>query len=324
VLEHVEFYAQDIRILQELGFDIQITTRINELRSADLYFVWWWTWAFAPLTLAKLLRRPILITGVFDHQLPDGTWELSGRPYWQQWLLRSALEHASANVFISQLEYQQIPRRFIVQQPKYVPCGVATDLYAPNGASKTNSLLTIVWMNPPNAQRKCIPELIQAAAIVHRHYPTIRFIIAGDPTAYRPELEQLVQAVNGQAYIEFPGVISPQQKIEALQQCQIYLQPTRTEGFGLAILEAMSCGAAIITSPVGTVPEVTGDTVVFVDGTKPQQIAQAIMRLLEDETLRTHLGQRARIRAETLFSYEQRKQGLAHILDELLFSTARV
>jgi hypothetical protein len=78
VLDRVEFYAQDLQILAELDFDVRIATSLTEIRPADFYFIWWWTWAFFPLTFARLYGKPSLITGVFDY------WCFKDRPYLQQ------------------------------------------------------------------------------------------------------------------------------------------------------------------------------------------------------------------------------------------------
>src|SRR5690349_19390744 len=110
-----ELYAHDISILKELGFEVNIATTLSEIRSADFYFIWWWTWAAFPLLVAKCLHRPTLITGVFD------AWYWDQRPRWHQILHKFAFQHANANVFISQLEYQQIPEMLYVNNPYYVP-----------------------------------------------------------------------------------------------------------------------------------------------------------------------------------------------------------
>src|SRR3712207_4854025 len=103
MLRRVEFYAQDIRILEDLGFEVSLATKLREIRPADFYFIWWWTWAFVPLAVAALLRRPSLITGTFEFS------SFPGRPRWHQMLIKCALKRANANVFVSQLERQQIP-----------------------------------------------------------------------------------------------------------------------------------------------------------------------------------------------------------------------
>ena len=105
-LQRVEFYAQDVQILQDAGFEIDFVSRLQDLRPADLFFVWWWTWAFAPIGFAKALRRPVLVTGVLDINYYES------RPWWHQAGMRRAFALADANVFTSELEFRELPRRF--------------------------------------------------------------------------------------------------------------------------------------------------------------------------------------------------------------------
>jgi len=318
VLKRVEFYAQDLRILRELGFDVRITTRISELRPADFYYVWWWSWAFAPVTLACILRRPVIVTGVLNHQRTDGVWEFELRPYWQRVLIRYAARKASANVFLSKIEFEFAKALFGAQTKNYYsPCPIDTELYSPAPDTARNDLLlTVAWMNPPNARRKCIPQIIEAAAIIHRARPHTRFVLAGDPTTFEPELKRMISAVGGEGFIECPGPITREQKIDYMRRAAIYLQPTFTEGFGLAIAEAMACGTAVVTSRVGTVPEVAGDAVAYVDQS-PVQIAREAIRLLDDVKTRQKLGECARRRIVEHFSYARRKQDIQTLISKL-------
>src|SRR5205814_9199823 len=127
----------------------------------------------------------------------------------------------------------------------------------------------------PNATRKCLVEVIEAAALVHDRRPDVKFVIAGAKGDFADEAAAIVRRLGAEQYLELPGAISKEEKIRLMQQCAVYLQPTRYEGFGLAILEAMSCGAPVVTSPSGAVPEVVGDTALMVDATSPASIADA-------------------------------------------------
>ena len=105
-----------------------------------------------------------------------------------------------------------------------------------------------------------------------------------------------------------------------MQKCGIYLQPTKFEGFGLAILEAMSCGAPIITSPVGAVPEVVGQSAVFCDGKDPRSIADAILFVQKHPCRAEQLGTEASIRAGTFFPMKRRIHSLRQIIDAVVTS----
>jgi glycosyltransferase involved in cell wall biosynthesis len=240
------------------------------------------------------------------------------RPRWQRELISLSLRRATVNVFCSRLEYETVPRHFRVRRPGYVPLSVDTQLYRPGGARQEPFLLTMAWTGGVNAVRKCIPELVQAAAIVHRRHPEVRFVVAGERGDSYPQLARLVRELGAEGYVEFPGVVSREEKIDLMQRCQLYLQPSRWEGFGLAILEAMSCGAAVVTSPAGVVPEVAGNAARLVDGTSPSTFAQAIIQLLDDPASRHELGRCARERAERHFPLTRRKHAMSRLITALV------
>jgi glycosyltransferase involved in cell wall biosynthesis len=79
----------------------------------------------------------------------------------------------------------------------------------------------------------------------------------------------------------------------------------------------MSCAAPVVSSPVGAVPEVAGDTAILVDGTNPDEIAAATIALLDDPAYSRSLGIQARSRAVRLFSYQRRKNDLDRIINQV-------
>ena len=170
----MEFYAQDIRILRELGFRVDVATSARELRGADLYFGWWWTWGFVPALYARARRRPMILTGVFDE------WAYPARSAPERLMHRVSLAAPSANVFISRFEYESVPRSFRVNRPVYCPLTVDTTTYAPGGA-RGDFLLCVAGsgMHRGNAKRKCMEELIRAFAIVAADARQLELVIVG-------------------------------------------------------------------------------------------------------------------------------------------------
>ncbi|MFO0569269.1 MAG: glycosyltransferase [Polyangiaceae bacterium] len=305
ILRYNEFYANDIRCLRELGHDVRLATHPRELGPADAYFVWWWTWAWAPVAVAKTLRRPVVVTGVFDYD------DYPQRPPAHRVLMDLALRYADANIFLSKLERELVPSRIRTRNPLYSPCVIDTDIYSPAEAPREKFVLTIAWMNNGNSRRKCIPEVIQVAARLHACFPDYRFVIAGEKGSdYHEVLAPLVQRLGAADYIEFPGVVSREQKVNLLQRCSLYLQPSRFEGFGVGNLEALACGAPTLTSPVGAVPEVVGDAAELVSGIDVELLSEAARGLIEDESKRAALSTRGRERAVREFSFERRKRDL--------------
>lgn len=84
----------------------------------------------------------------------------------------------------------------------------------------------------------------------------------------------------------------------AMARAAIVAVPSRwEEPFGLAALEAMACGAALVCSPRGGLPEVAGDAALYADPARPGALADALLALARDPALRAALGEAGRARA---------------------------
>jgi glycosyltransferase involved in cell wall biosynthesis len=318
LLERIEFYRQDIEILRELGFHVIPATCWKEIPAdVDLHFIWWWQWAFLPMLKSFRRKIPALVTGVFDYRWPSGRDYLH-RPAWQKWLMRDGLKRAKANVFISEIEMRVVTEALQVTRPLYIPPVIHTDVFRPGAQDREDFVFTVALMKGLSPWRKCIPEIIQSIPGVVERHPEIRFIIAGERGGAHADLVALAAKLGVARHLDFLGVISHEKKIELMQRCKVYLQPTRYEGFGLAILEAMSCGAPVVSSPAGAVPEVVGDAGLLVNGESPEAIAAAIDRYLEDAPLRQRMGDAARRRAETVFPYSRRRNELGKAIADML------
>jgi len=308
-IQYTDFYVQDINALKELGFEVRIAIRPWEMCAADLYFVWWWSHACFPVTLAKALGKPAIITGTFNCRLyPD-------KPLWQRALIEYSLGQAACNINVSMMEYEQLRVEFPKAKWTYSPHCVDTSELRPGRDDREDFACTIAEMTLGNAERKCIPELIRAIPLAAKEIPEIRFILAG---RIDESLLRLAREVGADKFAAFPGVVTKEEKIRLLQRCKVFLQPTRFEGFGLSILEAMSCGAPVVTSPAGAVPEVVGEGAEFVDGTSPEQIAAAIVRLWRDSARRSALSLAGRERALKLFDHSRRKKDIKRCVESAM------
>ncbi|HVS88018.1 MAG TPA: glycosyltransferase family 1 protein [Candidatus Acidoferrum sp.] len=107
--------------------------------------------------------------------------------------------------------------------------------------------------------------------------------------------------------IRMPGYVADADLPALYSLATVFVYPSLYEGFGLPVLEAMACGAPVITSCVSSLPEVAGDAAVLIDPSDAGALTLALQQVLRDSQLRKSLSQRARQRAQ-LFTWEQTAQ----------------
>jgi glycosyltransferase involved in cell wall biosynthesis len=100
----------------------------------------------------------------------------------------------------------------------------------------------------------------------------------------------------------------------------LFVQPSRWEGFGITLLEAMAAGTPIVATSVGGVPEVVvhGETGLLVPPGSPEELARACAALLRDRDRAARLARAGRARVESRFRIERLAEETAALYRELL------
>ncbi len=159
--------------------------------------------------------------------------------------------------------------------------------------------------------------LIEAMAQVAARNPRCVCLIAGDGPA-RPSLEAAARARHPEGRIRFLG--ERRDIPEILSALDLYVQPSRREGFGLSALEAMASGLAVVASSTGGLPEVVrdGETGVLVPPGDAEALAAAVAHLLEDGERRRRMGAAGALRARREFPLEKMVHRWAELYRRLL------
>lgn len=197
-----------------------------------------------------------------------------------------------------------------VRRTESVPNGIHVDLDTAQRPDDAGTV-TVAYLGTL-MRAKGVIDLLNAAGHVVKKYPNTKFRFAGDWWQQEPELQDEVKQIAAehrlQQSVEFVGRVEGDAKRRFFLQTSIFVFPTWSDSFGLVNLEAMAAGCPVIsTRGVGAIAEVVSDGVtgMLVEKQNPQQLADAIIRLIENPELRRTMGEAGRKRYLEFFTFEK-------------------
>lgn len=140
-----------------------------------------------------------------------------------------------------------------------------------------------------------MPELI-------KKIPNLVYVAVGTGRQ-EATLKDMARHLNLNGRVLFTGLVSQEELLGLYGVCDVFVMvsrelPSASEGFGIVFLEANACGKPVIGGKAGGVPDavVHGETGLLVDPNDPQEVAEAVVRLLMDDSFAERLGARGRQR----------------------------
>lgn len=140
--------------------------------------------------------------------------------------------------------------------------------------------------------RKNLTALLQAFARLRRHGDIdagVQLVLAGTQGRLAAPLARTVRALGLESAVVLPGFIDDDDLPAVYSGAAVFVFPSLYEGFGLPVLEAMACGAPVVTSNAASMTEVAGGAAMLVDPRDVAGLAAAVAQALHDERLRERL-----------------------------------
>lgn len=122
---------------------------------------------------------------------------------------------------------------------------------------------------------------------------------------YKEQLEQQISKQKLGDKVHLLGYVSEERLKYEYETSAIFVLPSSAESFGIVLLEAMASGCAIITTNATGCPEVVGDTALLIRPKSPEDVRNALIKLINNDELRGELGFKARKRVEEEFTWEK-------------------
>jgi glycosyltransferase involved in cell wall biosynthesis len=162
---------------------------------------------------------------------------------------------------------------------------------APGSSRNEDSVLFVGQLY----RAKGLFDILKAAPLVQQSRPDVRFIIAGKAVSQHiaSEIERAYLENTASDAILFLGQVTGRAKLELFLRASVFVLPSKFENMPYALLEAMSTGLPVVTTPVGAIPELVEEGIngFFIQPGDYYALADRIVRLLEDAPLRATMAQ---------------------------------
>jgi len=151
--------------------------------------------------------------------------------------------------------------------------------------------------------------------------PVVLVVVGGDDSGHLSEIAHLADALGLSSEVHFTGLLGREESMQALVDADIFILPSLSENFGMAVVEAMLARLPVVISDhVGIASEVAaaGAGIVVPLEAGPEAFAKAVSDLIDDSSLRSALGAVAETFARAFYSEDAVSLGLEHLFSEII------
>ncbi len=270
---------------------------------------------------------PLFYSGKIALTLHDISYEVHPKQFnWNswadkillKWVSKKAAQKAKIIFTISEFTRREVIKYYGLAPEKIVVTPLAADFnlqyYSPDYDTDKISAVKkkfgienkFIFFVGSIFSRRHLPEIMRAFVRVARERADYQFLLAGrDYTAAADGLvRQMNSKLGRKAFLRVDFLGDDELKL-LYSACAFFIWLSDYEGFGLPVLEAMSCGAPVLTSDSSSLKEVAGEAALLIkDNSDIEEIYRAMKRLVGDENLRRELIRKGREQAAK-FSWER-------------------
>ena len=249
---------------------------------------------------------------------------------YQAWSVRYALRHAKIIFCPSQFTKSEVLALYKGSEDKIkvIPNGFNDKIYTPATTATTHRIdaaLEKYGIKRPYLfyvgrleRKKNIPGLVEAYGIMRDKHPEInhKLVLAGNASFGYDEATFMASEYDVENDVIMPGWVEERDLPYLYQGADAFVFPSRYEGFGIPLLQAMGAGLPVTASHSGPIPEVAGDAALLFDGEDVYKMSEALYEIITNEELRKTLIARGLLRVKD-YSWEKCARETLEIIKSL-------
>jgi len=262
------------------------------------------------IKLAQFYRRKV----VYHLHGASLLEQYSKMPYFIKSKVISVFESADIVICLSSSWSNHIARIAPRANIEVIPNGVALPAFS--ASERPSSRLSLLFLGLIG-HRKGVFDLLKAFEKLVKGNFNCVLLIGGNGDI--GSLHEAAERLGISRYVHYLGWITGSKKEEILRISDIFVLPSYGEGMPMSILEAMSYGIPVVSTPVGGIPEVVedGKTGLLVPPGNVDRLAEALKYLIENEDIRSEFGRAARKKVEAKFTIEKMTERLDQLFTEI-------
>jgi len=281
--------------------------RLESVFKADLDL----THSPTPIALPTKGKKIVTVCDLFFMDFP-GQADREARRHFYRGAKRS-LRTADGIIAISEFTKKSLIEKFGLAEGKIrvTHLGLDPSFLEAAGPGELDTVRNALGLPPQfllfvgaTEARKNLPNLIEALDLVHKKYMRIPLVIVGRKGEDYENVMARIVGLSIGPWVRIMGYRPGREVRNLYQIASAFVYPSYCEGFGLPLVEAMASGIPVVTSDVTAMPEVAGEAALYFDPKNPEDIADKIVRVLQDEDVREDLVRKGRDRAQD-FQWEK-------------------
>ena len=276
--------------------------------------VHWHELSNAWLMLRALVRAPVKVVTIHSARFIRHSRHAMGR-----FSNRLQLAFADA-VFVPSDELRNVVLPLAPHKGVHpVSNGVDVEVFKPHSGKGKVSGGGMVLCPRRLVPKNGVEFLVEAAPRIVERFPQARIVFAGSGRLLE-KLQTRVEELGLKGTVEFLGHVPYAEMPRQYRQAAVVVMPSLVEATSLACLEAMASGCAVVATRVGGLAELIEDGVdgLLVEPKNPQQIADAVCKLLQDADLRQRLALNARKKVVDRYSWKRQAEKVVTVYERLL------
>jgi glycosyltransferase involved in cell wall biosynthesis len=283
-------------------------------------------------------KKIVMIHDVIAEKYPDLT--MPGRRSRLFWKTKVALGRWQADAVATVSDYSRrgLVEHFGMEPDRVHVVSEASDsVFRVLDSPRLTPLLTSLGLTDEHrmivyvggfSPHKNLTMLVAAFARLSRQasLSKLRLVLVGEDTkevfhSYADNIRQQLAEIGIENRAIFTGYLPDDELVVLLNRATVLVLPSLIEGFGLPAVEAAACGCPVIATKESPLPALLGPTSLYVDPMRPEELEEALTRVLDSETLRLKMSEGGREAASHL-TWEAAARQMASLIEKVASSRA--